>query len=206
MPSLTNVRLSKRAFAYNPSITIHSIAKLCCSPIDVGALAGVFMKPDSLATANVHSIAELHGLETTIKTIMVDNNSCNDEDFTQLDLSPFVNLMRFEVGSFSFAYVVKFHVYNMQFLESIIIGEKSFVDNTIGFEDDVTYGELSITECPNLRELRIGYYCFKYCLSFSLRNLSSLETFDMGNVKISTDSFMLSSFEMKSIIHYGFNE
>ena len=113
MPSLTNVRLSKRAFAYNPSITIH---------------------------------------------------------------------------------------------ESIIIGEKSFVDNTIGFEDDVTYGELLITECPNLRELRIGYYCFKYCLSFSLRNLSSLETFDMGNVKISTDSFMLSSFEMKSIIHYGFNE
>ena len=164
------------------------------------------MKPDSLATANVHSIAELHGLETTIKTIMVDNNSCNDENFTQLDLSPFVNLMRFEVGSFSFAYVVNFHVYNMQFLESIIIGEKSFVDNTIGFEDDVTYGELLITECPNLRELRIGYYCFKYCLSFSLRNLSSLETFDMGNVKISTDSFMLSSFEMKSIIHYGFNE
>ena len=203
MPSLTNVRLSKRAFAYNPSITVHGIAKLCCSPIDVGALADYLMKPDSLATANVHSIAELHGLEITIKTIVVDNNSCNDEDFTQLDLSPFVNLRRFEVGSLSFSNTVKFLVYNLQFIESIIIREKSFVDITKSFEDSASDSdsESSIKECPKLRELRIGNYCFKYYYSFSLTDLSSLETFDMGNVKTSTESLVLSSFEMKR--HYS---
>ena len=198
MPSLTNVQLSKRAFAYNPSITVHGIALLCCSRIDVGALADYLIKSDSLATANVHSIAELHGLETTIKTIVVDNNSCNDEDFTLLDLSPFVNLVFFEVGSSSFEHVLSFMIDGLQFLESIIIGEKSFVDyHTVAYPES-TDSMLSIHNCPVLKELKVQNYSFKYYALLSLMNLSSFETLDIGNATIIRESFAYSSLEMVS--------
>ena len=198
MPSLTNVKLSERAFAYNPSITVHGIALLCSSCIDVGALADYLMKSDSLATANVHSIAELHGLETTIKTIVVDNNSCNDEDFTQLDLSPFVNLVSFEVGSSSFEHVLSFMIDGMQFLERIIIGEKSFVDyHTVAYPKS-TDSMLSIHNCPMLKVLKVQNYSFKYSALLSLMNLSSFETLDMGSLTVVGECFIYSNLEIVS--------
>ena len=198
MPSLTNVRLSKRAFAYNPSITVHGIAMLLCLRVDVGALADYLMKPDSLATANVHSIVELHGLETAIKTIVVDNNSCNDKDFTQLDLSPFVNLVYFEVGSSSFERVLSFMIDGMQFLESIIIGEKSFVDYHSEVNTESTDSMLSIHNCPMLKELKVQNCSFKYYTLLSLMNLSSFETLDIGSLTVVGECFMYSNLEIVS--------
>lgn len=206
MPSLTNVRLSKRAFAYNPSITVHGIAMLLCLRVDVGALAYYLMKPDSLATANVHSIAELHGLETTIKTIVVDNNSCNDKDFTQLDLSPFVNLVHFEVGSSSFEHIESFVIDGMQFLESIMIGEKSFVDYHNMSYVNAPKRKLSIHDCPMLKELKVQNYSFKFFSLLSLINLSSFETLNIGSVAMVRECFMYSDLEMVSRIIFRFSK
>ena len=202
MPSLTNVQLSKRAFADNPSISIHGIAMLSCLRVDAGALAEFFKQPDSLATANVHSIVELYGLETTIKTIVVDNNSCNDEDFTQLDLSPFVNLVHFEVGSFSFADVDYVIIDGMQFLESIIIGEKSFVDYHNVSSSGDTDKSLSIQDCPMLKVLKVQNCSFKFYKVLSLKNLSAFETLDMGSITMAGECFAFARLELVSSTKY----
>ena len=50
--------------------------------------------------ATVHSVEELNALDSTIETIIVDSNGCNDRSFTVLNLTRFVNLKVFEVGDY----------------------------------------------------------------------------------------------------------
>lgn len=170
--------------------------------IDAGALAEFLKQPDSLSKANVHSIAELYGLETTIKTIVVDNNSCNDEDFNLLDLSPFVNLVHFEVGSFSFAHVDYVIIDGMQFLESVIIGEKSFVDYHNVASSGDTDKTLSIQDCPMLKVLKVQNCSFKFYKELLLKNLSAFETLDMGSVTMAGECFVSARLELVSSTKY----
>ena len=133
--------------------------------LDAGALAEFFEQPDSLSKANVHSIAELYGLETTIKTIVVDNNSCNDEDFNLLDLSPFVNLVHFEVGSFSFAHV--------DYVIIVTMAGECFVSARLELVSSTKYC-LSGLDLPAVKQLvfpRKAFMVSKYavCESISIR-------------------------------------
>ena len=73
--------------------------------------------------ATVHSVDELNALDSTVETIIVDNNACGDRSFTVLNLTRFVNLRVFEVGNFSFSYMEEVHVIGLSKLERVVIGE-----------------------------------------------------------------------------------
>ena len=72
--------------------------------------------------------------------------------------------------------VREFVIDDLESLESVKIGEKCF---KIGDEerDD---GRCRITNCPNLRQLEIGYESFLDFKSFELSNVNSLQSIKFG--------------------------
>ena len=147
----------------------------------------------------MHSVDELNALNSSVETIIVDNNGCNDESFTELNLTRFVNLRVFEVGDYSFSYVEEVHLIGLSKLERVVIGDSCFEDD---YSDGV-YSEnnqLVVKNCERLRELRIGSRSFVAYSVFDVENVPSLEVIEIGNVlKDSQDFYATRRFELKSM-------
>ena len=75
-----------------------------------------------------------------------------------------------------FENVREFVIDRLERLESVKIGEYCF-----RISDYVRdYSICRITNCPNLRQLEIGYRSFEYFKSFELSNLNSLQSIKFG--------------------------
>ena len=150
----------------------------------------------------MHSIEELNALDSTIETIIVDSNSCNDRSFTVLNLTRFVNLRVFEVGNYSFSYVNEVHMIGLPELERVMIGENCFTEekyryiNEYGFDEDL-HRHFYLKDCEKLRELRIGSQSFMDYSVCDIENVDSLEVIAMGRLS-ELSSFFFASLELKS--------
>ena len=152
--------------------------------------------------ATVHSVEELNALDSTIETIIVDSNGCNDRSFTVLNLTRFVNLRVFEVGDYSFSYVNEVHMIGLPELERVVIGENCFTEekyryiNEYGFDEDL-HRHFYLKDCEKLRELRIGSQSFMDYSVCEIENVDSLEVIAMGRLS-ELSSFFFASLELKS--------
>ena len=137
-------------------------------------------------------------MDSSVETIIVDNNACNDESFTVLNMTRFVNLRVFEVGDYSFSYVEEVQLVDLSKLERVVIGEYSFSNlYESGNADDCQF---HLKNCERLRELRIGSQSFVEYNVFDVENVPSLEVIEIGNVnKDSQDFFFTPQFELKSV-------
>ena len=130
----------------------------------------------------------------------MDNNACNDDSFTILNLTRFVNLRVFEVGDYSFRQVEVVHLNGLSKLERVVIGDSCFEDD---YSDGV-YSEnnqLVVKNCERLRELRIGGRSFVAYAAFDVENVPSLEVIEIGNVLKDNRNFWAASrFELKSAL------
>ncbi len=146
----------------------------------------------------MHSVEELNALDSTVETIIVDNNGCNDRSFTVLNLTRFVNLRVFEVGDYSFSYVNEVHMIGLPELERVVIGENSFSQYKDAF-DTYPSGEFYVKDCDKLRELRIGESSFINYVSCTIEDNARLEVIAMGKLlRWWSYSFYFASLEMKS--------
>ena len=143
---------------------------------------------------------ELNALDSSVESIIVDSNACNDESFTVLDLTRFVNLRVFEVGDYSFRQVEVVHLIGLSKLERVVIGDSCFEDD---YSDGV-YSEnnqLVVKNCERLRELRLGSRSFVAYSVFDVENVPSLEVIEIGNVLKDNRNFWAASrFELKSAL------
>ena len=149
----------------------------------------------SVLTANVHSVDELNALDSSTESIIVENNSCNDEDFTELDFSRFTNLKSLIVGDNCFGYVTSMNVIGLDHLERIKIGMNSF--NRYAAEGDYSF---SVKNCSSLRELKIGPGSFENWNNTEIENVPSLEVIEMGYMHMHYDggnNFGYASLELK---------
>ena len=148
----------------------------------------------------MHSVDELNALDSSVESIIVDSNACNDESFTVLNLTRFVNLRVFEVGDYSFRQVEVVHLNGLSKLERVVIGDSCFEDD---YSDGV-YSEnnqLVVKNCERLRELRIGSRSFVAYSVFDVENVPSLEVIEIGNVLKDNRNFWTASrFELKSAL------
>ena len=140
--------------------------------------------------ANNHPIPQLHKnialmngesllLPLCIEGLMIEMNAFNDEDISSINFSSaFTQLKKIEIGNDCFKYAREFVLDGLEKLESVKIGVRCF---RIAYEerDDGIY---RITNCPNLRQLEIGYWSFQDFKQFELSNVNSLQsiTFDKG--------------------------
>ena len=153
--------------------------------------------------ATVHSVEELNALDSSVETIIVDNNGCNDRSFTVLNLTRFVNLKVFEVGDYSFSYVDEVHMIGLPELERVMIGENCFTKekyryiNEYGFDEDL-HRHFYLKDCDKLRELRIAESSFISYVSCTIEDNARLEVIEMGKLYDWGYNFFFASLEMKS--------
>ena len=141
-------------------------------------------------------------MDSTVETIIVDNNGCNDRSFTVLNLTRFVNLKVFEVGDYSFSYVDEVHMIGLPKLERVVIGENCFTKEKYRIANYERLGDDSnrhfyLEDCDKLRELRIGSRSFMDYSVCEIDNVDSLEVIEMGRLN-ERSSFFFSSLELKS--------
>ena len=152
--------------------------------------------------ATVHSVEELNALDSTVESIIVDNNACNDRSFTVLNLTRFVNLKVFEVGNYSFSYVNEVHMIGLPELERVVIGENCFTKEKFRYINDDYYDEnpnrhFYLKDCEKLRELSIGSQSFMDYSVCEIEGVDSLEVIEMGRLS-ELSSFFFASLELKS--------
>ena len=150
----------------------------------------------------MHSVEELNALDSSVESIIVDNNACNDQSFTVLNLTRFVNLKVFEVGDYSFSYVNEVHMIGLPELERVMIGENCFTKekyryiNEYGFDEDL-HRHFYLKDCDKLRELSIDSQSFMDYSVCEIENVDSLEVIEMGRLN-EMSSFFHASLELKS--------
>ena len=136
-------------------------------------------------------------MNRNVEVLIVDNNACNDESFTELDLSSFTSLRVFEVGDYSFAYVNEVKLIGLDQLERVVIGMNSFTKqkNYYGWDSSRHF---SLKNCEKLRELKMDRYSFSDYSVCEIENVDSLEVIEMGDLDEDSCNFYHASLELKS--------
>ena len=115
----------------------------------------------------------------SIEEFVIGKGMFNDENITSLHFSPLlVLLQRIEIGNGCFENVREFVVDGLESLESVKIGEYCFRIS----DNERNDGVCRITNCPNLRQLEIGYESFVDFKSIELSNVNSIQSIKFGDL------------------------
>lgn len=125
-------------------------------------------------------------VSSTIEELFFVDNSCNEKQFQELNLSEFSKLRSVVMGSNCCSYVERVILEGMSELLSFQVGQGCFsCSNNRGKKQLL----LSINGCPVLTELSIGAESFVEFTSFQLNNLTSLETLHIGKLDVFSNCF-----------------
>lgn len=128
--------------------------------------------------------------------IVVNANSCNEQDFSTLDLSRFRRLMYLTVNSNCFMYVSTVNVTELSLLETIIIGENSFTKERSGYDPNRRF---SVRNCPSLTELRIDPYSLPDYSGCEIEDTPMLSSIKVGRMEEDGFNFCYASLELRSV-------
>ena len=137
----------------------------------------------------------------TVEMIVVDNNCCNEENFSILDLSDFQHLKELVIGYECFENVKVVRLVGLDELESVMIGDKSFTKakeislQSLG-SDPIRHFYLK--NCPKIRSLKIGRFSFLDYSVCMIENVPSLEVIELGDVSRDSANFAEASLELRS--------
>ena len=120
-------------------------------------------------------------------------------DFTELDLSQFLQLKSFTVGDHCFSYVNEVKVIGLNELESVEIGMNSFTQHKNDYGNDPNR-HFYVKNCPKLKSLKMGRYSFSDYTVIEIENVDALEVIEIGNVNQDSYNFYGASLELKSIL------
>ena len=138
-------------------------------------------------------------MDKTIEVMNVSDNSWNEKELTELDLSGFVNLRELKVGNECFMYVNEVKLIGLNKLESVEIGMNSFTQHRNNVENDPNR-QFYLKNCPKLKELKMGRYSFSDYTVCEIENVDALEVIEMGDVDEYSANFYWASLELKSIL------
>ena len=143
------------------------------------------------------SISDWNSLDSTVTKIIVDNG-VSESGLTELDLTRFSQLKRLDIGDHCFSYVDELKLIGMNELESVVIGENSFMKNENSYGNSNRHFYLK--NCPKLKSLKIGYDSFSDYSVCEIDNMDALEVIEMGDLDACSYVFAYGSLELKSII------
>ena len=143
-------------------------------------------------------MSELNALNSTVEDIIVDSNTCNDESFTVLSLTRFVDLRVFAVGKKCFENVDEVKLIGLNRLERVVIGKNSFTKCKGDWPEYNPNRHFCLKNCERLRELKMGCYSFSDYFVCKIENVPSLEVIEMGDLDKESSNFEYASLELKS--------
>ena len=141
-------------------------------------------------------------MSNNITSIVIDNNKCNEESVTVLDLSKYPKLKSVTIGDESFMYVNEVIITGLNELESVVIGENSFTKNK-NYNGNDPNRHFYLKNCPKLKSLKIGIDSFSDYSVIEIENVDALEVIEIGVLNEWSDSFYYASLELKSIFSHS---
>ena len=138
-------------------------------------------------------------------SLIIDSNSCNDDNIASFNPSNSVILESIEIGDDCYMNVDIFHIDGLKSLKSLKIGKNSFTLLKSGdkWEEDKANNNrlFGILKCNELESVEIGSYSFSdYGGLFELKNLPELSTIKIGEIGDDSYNFFYSSFVVEGII------
>ena len=106
-------------------------------------------------------------------------------------------MRRIEVGDESFMYVTMVNMTGLSELESVEIGENSFVKKRRGSDPNRHF---YLKNCPKLKSLKMGRYSFSDYTVCEIESVNALEVIEMGDLLEKSRNFAYASLELKSIL------
>ena len=149
--------------------------------------------------ATVSTIHAFASLASTVTQIIIDNG-VSKSDFSELDLSRFLQLKSLTVGDHCFSYVNEVKLIGLSELESVEIGMNSFTKfkNTWQITSDPNR-HFYLKSCPKLKSLKMGRFSFSDYTVCEIENVDALEVIEMGELNEKSANFDYASLELKSI-------
>ena len=143
--------------------------------------------------------SDLLSFDVSITTIILPNWSCNDNNYTIFDFSRFSLLESIEIGNDSFGSVSTFQIDGLNQLKRIKIGVNSFTQRKNSNGNDASKS-FQILNCESLESIEIGAYSFSdFGGEFELKNLTQLQSIQIGRIGSNSNSFRGSSFVIRGI-------
>ena len=151
--------------------------------------------------ATVSAIHALTSLSSIVTQVIIDNG-VSQSDFSELDLSRFLQLKSFTVGDHCFSYVNEMKMIGLRELESVEIGMNSFTKfkNTWYDIRPDPNRHFYLKNCPKLKSLKMGHHSFMDYTVCEIENVDALEVIEMGELNNESHSFYWASLELKSIL------
>ena len=183
------------------------------SPTDIGALQRLFPKNSERVVNEIKVEREVRSfvnpsrsviltskndwdrMDRALEVMNVSDNSWNEEEMKELDLSGFVNLRKIKVGNECFSSVNEVKLIGLSELESVEIGSKSFRR-----DGSIKRGSFCLKMCPKLKSLKIGRYSFSDYTVCTIENVDALEVIEIGKLNEWSTNFYYASLELKSIL------
>ena len=138
-------------------------------------------------------------LHNHLEELIVSDNSCNEPEWNELDLSILIKLKELTVGDFCFKHVIGVRLVGLKQLERVVIGKGCFTEygnNQPGYYQP--FGYFTLKNCERVRELKMGRYSFSYYSVCEIESVDSLEVIEMGELNRWSYSFSHASLELKS--------
>ena len=167
----------------------------------IKSLFQLIIDVSELLFPEVYSCDYIQSLNSNITSIILPNWSCNDNNnYTIFDFSRFSLLESIEIGDDSFGSVSTFQIDGLNQLQTIKIGKNSFTQRKNGNYGNDKSKSFHILNCESLESIEIGQYSFSdYGGEFELKNLTQLQSIQIGEIGSNSNSFRGSSFVIEGI-------
>ena len=135
-------------------------------------------------------------------TQIIIDNGVSKSDFSELDLSRFLQLKSLTLGDHCFSYVNEVKVIGLSELESVEIGMNSFTKykSTWNITSDRNR-HFYLKDCLKLKSLKMGRYSFSDFTVCEIENVDALDVIEMGELNEWSRNFLYAStLELKSIL------
>ena len=143
------------------------------------------------------SISDWNSLDSTVTEIIVDDG-VSQLDSASMDLSPFSQLKRLEIGNYCFIHVRGLKLIGLSELESVVIKGKCFARYEI-CESNPNH-HFYLKNCPKLKSLKIGSLSFADYTVCEIEDVDALESIEIGDLNDESGNFGSAPLELRSIL------
>ena len=128
--------------------------------------------------------------------VLVVSNGCKSWGLGSFDLSGVTYLKELRIEDECFCSVNEFKLIGLKYLETVVIGKKSF---SISEEGKDYNRRFYVKNCPRLKTLNIGYRSFSDYKVCEIENVDALESLRIGDDSRSSSNFYWASLELRSV-------
>ena len=143
---------------------------------------------------------EWETVDYSVTKLVIAAKCCNEKRVKEVDLGRFVSLKVFEVGDECFKYVKEVKMIGLNQLESVVIGENSFMRDINVWSEFTIFPNrhFYLKDCERVKELKMGRFSFSDYSVCEIENVPSLEVIEMGQLNEDSNNFWYASLELKS--------